>query len=72
MRNRLGNPQPFFSEGPAFSEHAEFGMAPGKPGTGLYGGEECPVEELVAPHPLEGLHDLLKAVERPTKSPWNW
>ena len=66
MRHRLGNPQPFFPEGPALSEHAQLGMAPGEPGTGGHGGQERPAEALVALRPVEGRHGLPEAVDRPT------
>ena len=38
MGNRLGNPAPFFCEGPTLSERAQLSMAPGEQGTGLHGG----------------------------------
>ena len=66
MRHRLGNPQPFFPEGPAFGERTEFGMAPGEPATGLHGGQEDHAEALVGWHLIEGCHRLLAAVDRLT------
>ena len=66
VRNRLGNPQPFFPEGPALGERAQLGMAPGEVGTGVHGGQDELAEALVAPRPLEGRHGLPEAVDRPT------
>ena len=66
MSDRLGNPQPFFPEGPALGERAQLGMAPGEPGTGEHGGQEDLAEALVAPRPVEGRHGLPEAVDRPT------
>ena len=66
MRNRLGNPQPFFPEGTALGERAQLGMAPGEVGTGGHGGQDELTEALVAPRPVEGRHGLLEAVDRPT------
>ena len=66
VSNRLGNPQPFFPEGPALGERAQLGMAPGEPGTGVHGGQEDLTEALAAPRPLEGRHGLPEAVDRPT------
>jgi hypothetical protein len=42
-------------------------MAPGEPGTGVYGGQEDPTEALVAPLALEGRHGLPEALDRPPK-----
>ena len=63
VRNRLGNPQPFFPEGTALSEQAELGMTRGEPGTGGHGGQENLAEALVAPRPIERRH---RNVNRPT------
>ena len=57
--NRLGNPEPFFPEGPALSERAQLGMAPGEPGTGEHSGQDSHTEVLAAPRPFEGRHGLL-------------
>jgi hypothetical protein len=65
VNNRLGNPQPFVPEGTTLGEHAQLGMAPGKPRTGVYGGEEDPTEALVAPRALDERHGLPEAVDRP-------
>jgi hypothetical protein len=64
--NRLGNPQPFFPDGPALGEHAQLGMAHGEVGTGGHRGQEHLAEALVAPGLLEGRYGLPKAVDRPT------
>ena len=40
MIDRFGDPEPFFPQSTAFSEYAQFGMAPGKPGMGLHSGQE--------------------------------
>src|SRR5262249_58867439 len=37
MIRRLGNLEPFVPDGPALSEPAELGVAPGEPGTGPHG-----------------------------------
>ena len=66
VSHRLGNPEPFFPEGPALGEHAQLGMAPGEPGTGEHGGQEGLTEALAAPRPVEGRHGLPEAVDRPT------
>ena len=66
MSDRLGNPEPFFPEGPALGERAQLGMARGEAGTGVHGGQENLAEALVAPRPLEGRHGLPEAVDRPT------
>ena len=47
MSDRLGDPQPFFPEGPALGERAQLGMAPGKRGTGEHGGQEDLTEALM-------------------------
>jgi hypothetical protein len=64
VSNRLGNLEPFFPEGTTLGEHAQLGMAPGEPGTGVYGGQEDPTEALVALRPLEGRHGLPEALDR--------
>ena len=66
MSHRLGNPQPFFPEGPALGEHAQLGMAPGELGTGVHGGQDDLTEALAAPRPVEERHGLPEAVDRPT------
>ena len=66
MINRLGNPEPFFPEGPALGERAQLGMAHGEAGTGVHGGQDDLTEALVAPRPVEGRHGLPEAVDRPT------
>ena len=66
VRHRLGNPEPFVPEGPALSEHAQLGMAPGEEGTGEHGGQVGLAETLVAPRPFEGRHGLPEAVNRLT------
>ena len=66
VRNRLGNPEPFFPEGTALGEHAQLSMAPGEPGTGGHRGQDDLTEALVAPRPLEGRHGLSEAVDGPT------
>ena len=66
VSHRLGNPQPFFPEGPALGERAQLGMAPGEVGTGEHGGQDDLTEALVAPRPVEGRHGLPEAVDRPT------
>ena len=58
VRNRLGNLEPFFAEGTALGEHAQFSMAHGEPGTGGHGGQGINAEALVAPRPLKGRHGL--------------
>ena len=65
MRHRLGNPQPFVAEGAPLTEGAQFGMAPGKPGTGLHGGQDHLAKALTASHPVESRHGLPAAVDRP-------
>jgi hypothetical protein len=64
--NHLGNPEPFFSEGPAFGECAQLSMTPGEPGTGLHGGQDDLTEAFVAPCTVEGRHGLPEAVDRST------
>src|SRR6516162_6002953 len=64
--NHLGNPEPFFSEGPAFGECAQLSMTPGEPGTGLNGGQDDLTEAFVAPCTVEGRHGLPEAVDRST------
>ena len=64
--NRLGNPEPFVPEGPALSERAQLGMAPGELGTGVHGGQEDLAEALAALRPVEGCHGLPEAVDCPT------
>ena len=66
MSNRLGNPEPFFPEGPALGERAQLGMAPGEVGTGEHGGQDDLTEALAALRPVEGRHGLPEAVDRPT------
>src|SRR5262249_36020078 len=66
MMNHLGNPEPFFSEGPAFGERAQLSMTPGEPGTGLHGGQDAGPEAFVAPCTVEGRHGLPEAVDRST------
>ena len=66
VMNRLGNPQPFFPEGTALSEHAEFGMAPGEGGTGQHGRQLGLTEALAAPRPVEERRGLLETVDGPT------
>ncbi len=69
VSSRLGDPEPFFPEGPALSERAQLGMARGEPGTGEHGGQEDLTQALVAPRPLEGRHGLPEAFDRPTIVP---
>ena len=66
MRNRLGNPEPFVSEGHTPGKRAQLGMAPGEESTGKHGGQEDLTKTLVAPRPAERLHGLPEAVDRPT------
>ena len=47
MLNHLGNPQPFFPEGTALGERAQFGMARGQVGTGVHDGEDNLAEALI-------------------------
>ena len=47
------------------TEGAQFGMAPGKPGTGLHGGQDHLAKALTASHPVESRHGLPAAVDRP-------
>jgi hypothetical protein len=64
--HHLGNPEPFFSEGPTFGERAQLSMTPGEPGTGLHGGQDALNEAFVAPCTVEGRHGLPEAVDRLT------
>ena len=66
MLDGLGNPEPFFREGPALSECAELGMAPGEPGKRDHGGQVGLTEALATLRPVEGRHALLEAVDRLT------
>ena len=66
VRNRLGNPQRFFPEGSALSEHAQLGLARSEPCTGVHGGQENRAEALVPPRPVEEGYGLPEAVDRPT------
>ena len=66
MSNCLGNPQPFFSDGPAFGKRAQRRMGHGEEGTGEYGRQVGKAEMLVAPCPVEERHRLPEGVERPT------
>jgi hypothetical protein len=66
VRNRLGNPKPFFSDGTALGEHPQVSVAPGEVGTEEYSGQEDQTEVLVTPCPFEGRHSLFVAVDRPT------
>ena len=65
MRHRLGNPQSFFPEGPALSEHAQFSMARGEVGTGIHRGQISLPEALLTLRPVEGCHRLPEAVDGP-------
>ena len=66
VRNRLGNPEPFFPKSTALGEPAQLGMAPGKVGTGVHGGQDNLTEALAALRPVEGRYGLPEAVDRPT------
>src|SRR6266516_4431283 len=65
VRRLLGNPEPFFPEDTALSEHAQLGMAPDKPDPGGHGGQENPAEALAAPRPVEERCNLPKTIDRP-------
>ena len=60
VRDRLGNPQPFFPRALPSANMPELGMAPGKLGTGGHGGQDDLAEALVGPHPVEGRHVCLR------------
>ena len=62
--NRLGNLQPFFSQGPAFDERAQFGIARGEEGTGCHGGQEGTTGAFTAPRTLPECDGLSEAVNR--------
>jgi hypothetical protein len=66
VSNHLGNPEPFFPEGTALSKRTQLGMACGKVGTGVYGGQHELTEALVAPRSLEGRYGLSEAVDGST------
>ena len=66
MSHRLGNPQPFFTEGPALGEHPQRGMAGSELSTGGHGRQEDLTEALAAPCTLKGRYSLPEAVYRPT------
>jgi hypothetical protein len=63
VRHRLSNLQPFCPEGATLSEHSQFGMACGEPGTGVHGRQGDLPEALVAPCAIEGRHGLPETVE---------
>ena len=54
MRHRLSNLEPFFAQGNALGECAQLGMAHGKLGTGVYGGQDSLPEALAALRSVEG------------------
>ena len=56
--DRLGNPEPFFPEGPALSKDAQLGIAPGEVGTGQHGRQGHLAEALAPLRPVEGYHGL--------------
>src|SRR5262249_61052588 len=53
---RFGDPETFFPQGTALSECTQFGMAPGKPGTGDHGGDENLPKPPINPHPPARRH----------------
>ena len=65
MRYRLRNPQPFFPQDIALSESAQFGMAGGEKGTGLYRGQNGLPETFMALCTVEGGGGLPEAVDSP-------
>jgi hypothetical protein len=72
MRHRLGDPEPFVSEGSARRERALLGMTPGKQSIGLHeviglhDWHGSLTQALAVPHLVEGHHGLLEASDRPT------
>jgi hypothetical protein len=62
--DRFGNSDPFFAVGTTLREYTQVGMAPGEPGTGGHGGQDCLPEALAAPCSLKGRDSLLEAVNR--------
>ena len=66
VSNRLCNLEPFFPEGPALSERAQLGMAPGEEGTGKHGRQVRKAETLVAPRPIDEHRGLPEVVDCPT------
>ena len=66
MRHLLGNLEPFFAEGSSLGERAQLGMAHGKMGTGMDGGQDSLTKVLAAPRSVEGGHRLRNVVDRPT------
>src|SRR5262249_47058093 len=66
MMTRLGNPQPFLTEGDPLSEQAQLGMAQSEPRTVTHGGHEDLTEALAVPCPVEDCCGLPVAVDRPT------
>jgi hypothetical protein len=66
VSNDLGNPEPFFSQGPTLSERAQLGVTLGEESARLYGRQESLAEALVAPRSAERRHGLSVAVDRLT------
>jgi hypothetical protein len=63
VRNGLGNPEPFFPEGPALGARAQLGMTPGEVGAGEHGGQEDLPAALATPCPLERRDGLPEGVD---------
>jgi hypothetical protein len=66
MIHYLGNLEPFFPEGSARSERAEFGMAHSERGRSKDGGKDKLTKALTVPRLVEQRHGLLETVNRPT------
>ena len=66
MIDCLGNPEPFFRQGAALSERAQFGMAPGEKGGSEHSRKDKLTEALSASRPIEERHGLLEAIDCPT------
>ena len=64
MSYRLSDPQAFLAEGSALSKRAHLGMAEGKLGMGLYGGQEDRPEALAVLRPVKRRDSLPERVGR--------
>ena len=66
MRHLRGNLQSFFAEGSPFGERAQLGMAHGKMGPRMDGGQDRLTKTLAALRSVEGSHRLPDVVDGPT------
>ena len=68
VRHLSSNLEPFFAEGNSLGGRAQLGMAHGKMGTGMDGGQDSLTKVLAAPRSVEGGHRLREYGRSPDDS----